>query len=94
MPAATRLGDVCSGHGCFPPRIVTTGSPNFFINGLAAVRQGDIWESHCCGPTCHEGITEECSTKVFINGLPAARIGDKIDCGSYIAQGSPNTFFG
>lgn len=96
MPAVTRIGDQCSGHGCFGPRSAIGGSTNVFINGIGANRATDPWETHCCGPVCHDGrvLTESSSTTVFINGLPAARIGDLLDCGSVVAQGSPNTFFG
>lgn len=93
MPAATRLGDICTGHGCYPPRVNDSGSPNVFINGLPAHRLGDHWVTHCCGPSCHDSYTSEGSSKVFINGIPAARIGDAVACGSIIAQGSPNVFF-
>lgn len=96
MPAATRIGDVCSGHGCYGPRHSIGGSTNVFINGIGATRATDLWETHCCGPVCHDGAVEsgQASTKVFINGLPAVRIGDLLNCGSASAQGSPSVFFG
>jgi uncharacterized Zn-binding protein involved in type VI secretion len=94
MSAATRIGDVCTGHGCFGPRRAIGGSTNVFINGIGANRATDLWETHCCGPSCHDGRVIQASSKVFINGLPAVRIGDLLDCGSAVAQGSPNTFFG
>jgi len=34
------------------------------------------------------------SSSVFINGKPAARVGDAINCGGVIIQGSPNVFIG
>jgi len=94
MAAATRLGDICSGHGCFPPRVNDEASNNVFINGLGAHRKGDHWVTHCCTIICHDGIAEEGSSKVFINGKAAVRIGDPITCGSVSAQGSPSVFFG
>jgi uncharacterized Zn-binding protein involved in type VI secretion len=94
MAAATRLGDICSGHGCFPPRVNDEASDNVFINGLGAHRKGDHWVTHCCTIICHDGIAEEGSSKVFINGKAAVRIGDPITCGSVSAQGSPSVFFG
>lgn len=48
MPAVTRKGDIDSGHGCFPARPNNEGSPDVFINGIAAHRVGDGWETHCC----------------------------------------------
>jgi uncharacterized Zn-binding protein involved in type VI secretion len=94
MAAATRLGDICSGHDCFPPRVNDEASNNVFINGLGAHRKGDHWVTHCCTIICHDGIAEEGSSKVFINGKAAVRIGDPITCGSVSAQGSPSVFFG
>lgn len=94
MPAASRLGDVCTGHGCFPPRPSTGASGNVYINGIRAHRQGDGWASHCCGPTCHASVLSAGSTSVFVNGQALARIGDAVACGSVVAQGSPSVFAG
>jgi uncharacterized Zn-binding protein involved in type VI secretion len=94
MAAVTRLGDICTGHGCWPPRTNIQGSPNVFINGLPAVRLGDAWSIHCCKKSCHAGTQSGGSNRTFVNGLSVARIGDGISCGSFSAQGSPNTFFG
>ena len=52
MPGVSRLGDVCTGHGCFPSRPSTGASPNVFVNGIPVHRQGDSWAPHCC-VTCH-----------------------------------------
>jgi len=94
MPAATRQGDVCSGHGGYPPRTATGGSSNVFINGLAAHRVGDSWAVHCQGNSCHPGTLAAGSGTVFVNGQPLGRIADAIDCGSVVAQGSENVFAG
>jgi uncharacterized Zn-binding protein involved in type VI secretion len=94
MAAATRLGDVCSGHGCFGPRVNDEASEDVFINGIGAHRVGDHWVTHCCGPACHDSVMETGSSSVFINGRAAARIGDMVACGSASAQGSPSVFFG
>lgn len=48
MPGATVLGDICSGHGSFPPRPVISASGNVIINGKGAVRIGDAVD---CGST-------------------------------------------
>jgi uncharacterized Zn-binding protein involved in type VI secretion len=94
MPAATRIGDLCSGHDCFPPRENDEGSETVFVNGIGAHRLGDHWVTHCCGPVCHDSVAEDGSTKVFINGKAAVRIGDHVECGSLVAEGSPSVFFG
>lgn len=93
MPAVSRLGDICSGHGCFPPRNSTSGSSNVFINGIPAHRVSDAWDSHSC-ITTHDSILASGSATVFVNGLNLARIGDAVECGSTVATGSENVFAG
>lgn len=95
MPAVTRLGDLGTGHGAFPPRTSTSGSPNVFVNGIAVHRQGDSWAVHC-DPTlaCHGGTLAAGSATVFVNGLPIGRVDDPVDCGSLVASGSGNVFAG
>lgn len=92
MPAVTRLGDICTGHGCFPPRPSSSASSNVFINSIAVHRQGDGWESHCCGPSCHPSTLASGSSTVYVNGKQIGRIGDPVACGSVVASGSGNVF--
>jgi uncharacterized Zn-binding protein involved in type VI secretion len=89
MPAIVRLGDMCSGHGCFPSRVSISASPDCLIGGIPVVRVGDLWEAHGCG-VCgpHTGIQVSGSPNVLINGIPVARVGDSIDCGSTNLTGS------
>ena len=95
MPAVTRIGDNCSGHGCFPPRMAVQGSGNVFVNGKATHRQGDEWDSHCCPNNgCHNSTLSSGSSTVFVNGHQIARIGDPVACGSISAAGSGNVFAG
>lgn len=94
MPAVSRLGDTCTGHGCFPPRASTGGSGSVFINGKPAHRQGDGWAVHSCGDSHHASQLAGGSASVRANGLPLARIGDPIACGSAVAVGSDNVFAG
>lgn len=93
MPACCRFGDLCTGHGCWPPRPNDEGSPNVYCNTLRVHRQTDHWITHCCGG-CHDGHLAEGSPTVFVNNLECGRIGDPVDCGSYVAEGSPNVFVG
>ena len=93
MPSVTRLGDICTGHGCFPPRPSDSASPNVFINGIALHRQSDSWSVHCCG-VCHGSVLASGSSTVYVNNLQAGRVGDPVACGSSVAQGSENVFFG
>lgn len=95
MPAVSRLGDQCTGHGPWPPRLSTGASPDVFVNGIAAHRQGDSWAVHCSPtPACHASVLANGSATVFANGKPLARIGDPVACGSSVAQGSANVFAG
>ena len=91
MPPVVRLGDIDTGHSCWPPRPNDQGSPNVFANGIPAHRLGDHWVVHCCGD-CHDSNLAGASPNVFVNGIPWGRIGDSIACGSFCAQGSPNVF--
>jgi uncharacterized Zn-binding protein involved in type VI secretion len=94
MPAVVRLGDNCSGHGCYPARANTQASSNVFVNGKGGHRLGDGWSSHCCGIPCHDGVASSGSSTVFVNGKPICRVGDSVSCGSTMAQGSNNVFAG
>lgn len=95
MPAVTRIGDNCTGHGCFPPRPSIAGSGNVFVNGIAVHRQGDGWNGHGCAVCLpHGGSLEVGSTEVFVNALGMGRVGDGISCGSTVAAGSGNVFAG
>jgi uncharacterized Zn-binding protein involved in type VI secretion len=94
MPAVVRLADLCSGHHCYPPRPNVAASTDVFVNRLGAHRQTDAWARHCCGVACHASVTAGGSGSVFVNGLPLARIGDPVACGSICAQGSHNVYAG
>lgn len=93
MPAATRLGDNCTGHDCFPPRPSIQGSPDVYTNAIQQVRVGDAFDKHCCG-SCHPGNLAAGSGSVYVNSQPAGRIGDQVNCGSRVAIGSSTVFIG
>lgn len=92
--SAARLGDRCSGHGCWPPRPNAEASSDVFINGIGSHRKGDYWPTHCCGSSCHDSVLAEGSPTVFVNGKEKGRIGDPVACGSAVIEGSPNVFTG
>jgi uncharacterized Zn-binding protein involved in type VI secretion len=98
MPAISRIGDMSTGHGCFPPTpLIKTPVKKTFFNGIlpSVVNEKCQHATHCCGPTCHAEETRAPSSgasKTFIEGNPAARIGDEIACGDAISEGSPNSF--
>ena len=91
--AAAFVTSRCTGHSCWPSRPAVSGSPDVFYNGLPAHRQGDLWAVHCCG-SCHPGILVRGSPVVFTNGRQQGRVGDPVNCGSYVLTGSPNVFVG
>lgn len=95
MPAATREGDLCTGHDACSPMPLVTYSPNVFINGKGAGRYKDIYEPHgCIAHATHQDSIAGGSSTVFINGLPAARIGDPVTLGGTVMEGSEDVFIG
>ncbi len=94
MTAVTRLGDHCTGHGCWPARPSVGASPNVHVDGIAVHRQSDAWATHCCPsiPECHASVLAQGSPDVFCNGLELGRIGDPVACGSAVATGSDTVF--
>ncbi len=98
MPGIARLGDICTGHGCWPPRPPKSGSPNVFVNHKPWIRQGDPWKSHCClcckNHPCHTSKLCAGSETIFINSKAGGRIGDPVCCGSAVARSSTNVFGG
>ncbi|UOD32305.1 PAAR domain-containing protein [Massilia violaceinigra] len=104
MAKAARLGDPIGhtppddgpkggGGGDETGKIIGPCSGNVFTNGIKAAR------AHVDKTICskHDQAPPPIATgspKVFINGLPAARVGDKIACGAFITDGSSNVFIG
>lgn len=96
MPAVTRLGDSCTGHGCWPPRANVSASPDVYADGIAVHRVGDGWAAHTCPsiPETHAGALAAGSPTVYANGRAVGRIGDPVSCGSAVATGSGTVFAG
>ncbi len=74
MPRAVRKWDLCTGHGCFPPRINDQASPNVMINSPGGMGRGshrltDHWVVHCLVG----------NTKIKLHAGPAVRIKDLVD---------------
>lgn len=96
MPAITRQGDKDTGHDACPPRPLSTGSPNVFVNGKAAGRvSADSYALHgCIVHSPHSAVVSSGSSNTFINGFAVARVADPVSCGGSVAEGSPNVFVG
>jgi uncharacterized Zn-binding protein involved in type VI secretion len=93
MPPVVRLGDVCTGHGCWPSRPNVQGCGSVFANGIPVHCVGHGWALHCfmCGAReCHAAVLASGSPNVFAEGRAVGRIGDAVSCGSACASGSPN----
>lgn len=92
---AGRLGDIHSGHSCYPPSKLIVGSNNVMINKKPAMRLADKFEPHCCPASgCHSVLLATGSSKVIINGRLAGRLGDKTACGASVMVGSNNVIIG
>jgi len=93
-----RVGDLCTGHGTWPPRVSTGGSPDILVNGLPVHREGDPWAVHCrpgSSPDCHASVLSGGSASVKVDGLAMARAGDPVACGSKVSGvGSLDVFCG
>lgn len=104
MQAGEALGTAAADF-LFPPTItgkIITGSENVKINGKKAARATDQMplDSVMCGkhssrPTnfIAQGAAER-PEQTLINHALAARKDDKVECGAYIHEGSPNVFIG
>jgi hypothetical protein len=90
MPGIHRKTDLCTGHGCWPPRPSATWSPDVFTNNLETERFSDSMQLHCCG-ICHSGehVGEH---DVYANSLDVQVCGDPITCGSSCGECSSDTF--
>jgi uncharacterized Zn-binding protein involved in type VI secretion len=103
MPAAARSNGVDAvlsftgtGRNCGSPIITSTGTgdSNVFINGIPAVKLGNIVAPHPaggCGLDASPLTTG--SDVVFINGMKAGRIADRYTADNIIISGSTNIFF-
>ena len=96
MPAQCRLGDMSTGHGCFPPTAVNGAvASKTTVEGSAAAMKDSTHPPHSCDSTVNSGRKiSSGSGKTTIEGKPAARIGDPISCGDAMGQGASKTFFG
>ena len=95
MPQAARLGDICTGHGDWPPRPNIEGCTTVLVNGRPLHCQGHGWAVHCNSvPECHASVLASGSGTVIAEGRQAGRIGDPVACGGTVATGSGNVIIG
>jgi uncharacterized Zn-binding protein involved in type VI secretion len=89
------IGEFAGSLSCFNENSgqIARGSPDVFINFRPAARTlADVGECSKHGPEPQQIAIG--SESVFINYYPAARVKDKLQCSSFIAEGSPNVFVG
>ncbi|CAN7169742.1 RHS repeat-associated core domain-containing protein [Acidovorax sp. LjRoot194] len=104
MQAGQALGTAAADF-LFPPTVtgkIITGSENVKINGKKAARATNampldsvICSKHTSRPTnfIAQGAADR-PEQTLINHALAARKDDKVECGAYIHEGSPNVFIG
>ncbi|WP_273974767.1 polymorphic toxin type 46 domain-containing protein [Serratia ureilytica] len=90
------LGEVLGSMSWAPTHVtgqLKFGSADVYINGKPAIiahKSAGACDEH--GPGAQ--LVAEGSSRVYINGYPAARVGDKLTCSATISEGSPNVFIG
>lgn len=90
----SRIGDLGSGHSCFPPNAVNSGSNTVLTNNRKTATINDTLNTHCCGLQCHGSRIIEGQYNVKVNGKNLSRITSRIDCGEVMMTGSSNVMTG
>lgn len=100
MPEVARKSgtdSVATNHGCDATTVTKDGSGDVFVNGIGAVRAGDLCETHTIpsGRVCvpHQVALTKFSSSVFVNGKGVGRKGDEY-AGHTVTSGSGNVFAG
>lgn len=85
-------------------QVTDTGSSNVFVNGIPAIREGDVMARHPDGVPCtsspinHAPTLSTVSSTVKVNGKGMGRVGDKFDSDGHhdhtIITGSGNVNVG
>lgn len=97
MPAVALQGQMSTGHGCFPPTAaVGPYTTKSYFNGKPIQLRGTTqYAPHTCGTTTHPSSARKVSAAggtFYLEGKLVAMIGDMIDCGDAVAEGSPTSF--
>lgn len=95
MPGVCRLNDISTGHGGWPPRRNDQASTSSYVDGRGVHRVTDHWPTHCDPePQCHDGNLADGSHYHTTDGKRTGRIGDPVNCGDHVAEGSSYKFIG
>ncbi len=92
MGNAVKLGDKGSEHDGFMATPVIAASSSVYADGIGLARVGDDLMPHDKpkNPVHPRKISSGSST-VFIDGKPAVRTGDAVDCGGVLIGGGSVT---
>jgi len=100
MPAVSRKSgtdSISTGHGCDATTVTDQGSSDVIVNGIGAVRAGDLCQVHLipAGSSCvpHTVPLTTFSGTVRVNGSGVGRKDDAYS-GHTITSGSGNVFAG
>ena len=100
MPGVARgngVDSVDTGHGCDATTVTAGCSGDVFVNGIGAVREGDLTASHLVpgGLDCvsHTVPLTTFSSSVYVNGKRVGRLGDAYS-GHTITSASTDVFAG
>ena len=93
MKNVSRIGDIHSGHQCFPPTPGIKGSNNVLVNGRQCLTVGSSFAPHRC-PKPHPVRAATGYSKVLVNGKPICRVSSKTACGATVVMGSANVVVG
>jgi uncharacterized Zn-binding protein involved in type VI secretion len=103
MPAVSRLGDSAfsaqgSGYKCLAPTTITiaSASSRAYADGIQIARGNvDKVAGHPIGGCGADGsLIISSSSRVYVEGNPASRIGDSAASDNTITSGSSRVFFG
>lgn len=89
MPAVSFNMCLTTGHDSYPPTQVPSTQSKLFLQGQAALVNGDIALPHG-HPNPGKCIASQ--SKLFVQGKAVIMIGDQLDDGDHMAQGSPKLF--
>lgn len=68
LPITNKGTPITTGHDCFPSTVFISGwSTTVFVNNQpVALKDGTKIQTHCCGPSCHDGVAITSSLDVGI----------------------------
>lgn len=89
MPSVSFNMCATTGHDSYPPTQVPATQSKLFVQGQAVLKNGDIALPHG-HPIPGKCIASQ--SKLFVQGIPIIMIGDSLDDGDFMAQGSPKLF--